>query len=242
MPPTTPERRFANLVSTAGPRPFVTYYDEASGERSELSVRSLANWVAKTHHLLVDELGLGVGDRAGVRLPAHWISVPVLLGCLTAGLELTDDLDDDIAVAFVDGSVPAPGDGIVDVYAVNASRAAVGFADAVPAGAADYVAAVRPQADAWPTVTMTAGPGDPCLPGLTRGEADARAAARAADLGLGAGGRVLATAAWSGASDWVDALLAPLTVAGSLVIVRNAPDEATVDRRAQQERTTARLP
>lgn len=229
------------MVANAGPRPFVTYYDETSGERSELSVRSLANWVAKTHHLLVDELGLGVGDRAGVRLPAHWISVPVLLGCLTAGLELTDDLDDDIAVAFVDGSVPPPGDGIVDVYAVNASRAAVGFGDAVPDGTHDYVAAVRPQADTWPSVTLTAGPDDPCLPGLTRGAADEQAAARAGELGLTDGGRLLATADWAGASDWIDAVLAPLAVAGSLVLVRHAPDEATIERRVQQERTTARV-
>lgn len=241
MAATTPERRFDHLVANAGPRPFVTYYDETSGERSELSVRSLANWVAKTHHLLVDELGLGVGDRAGVRLPAHWISVPVLLGCLTAGLELTDDLDDDIAVGFVDGSEPSPGDGIVDVFAVNPAKAAVGYGADVPTGTADYVAAVRPQADTWPSVTLTAGVDDPCLPGMTRGEADERGAGRAAELGLAAGGRLLATGDWSGASDWVDALLAPLAVAGSLVLVRNAPDDATIERRAQQERTTARL-
>ena len=37
-------------------------------------------------------------------------------------------------------------------------------------------------------------------------------------------------------------MLAPLAVGGSLVIVRNAPDDATVERRVQQERATARLP
>ena len=242
MPTTTPERRFDHLVSSAGPRPFVTYYDEASGERSELSVRSLANWVAKTHHLLVDELGLGVGDRAALQLPAHWISVPVLLGCLTAGLELTPDLDDDAAVAFVDGSIAAPDDGALDVYAVNPAKAAVGFGADVPNGTNDYVAAVRPQADTWASVSLTAGADDPCLPGLTRAEADDRAAARAAELGLTDGGRLLTTATWTSASDWIDAVLVPLAVGGSLVIVRNAPDEATVERRVQQERATARLP
>ena len=179
VPTTTPERRFDHLVSSAGPRPFVTYYDESSGERSELSVRSLANWVAKTHHLLVDELGLGVGDRAALQLPAHWISVPVLLGCLTAGLDLTSDLDDDVAVAFVDGSVAAPGDGALDVYAVNPAKAAVGFGADVPNGTNDYVAAVRPQADTWASVSLTAGADDPCLPGLSR------AAGRRARRGTG---------------------------------------------------------
>ncbi|MDT4914547.1 MAG: hypothetical protein QOC66_3675, partial [Pseudonocardiales bacterium] len=88
---TAPERQFAQLLSRDPSSPFVTYYDEATGERTELSAKSLANWVAKTHHLLGDELGLGVGDTALVAVPAHWISVPMLLGCLTAGLALTAD-------------------------------------------------------------------------------------------------------------------------------------------------------
>ena len=93
----TPERQFEQLLVTEPSRPFVTYYDERSGERSELSAKSLANWVVKTHHLLGDELGLGVGDTALIALPAHWISVPILLGCLTAGLQLTADGEADVA-------------------------------------------------------------------------------------------------------------------------------------------------
>src|SRR3954447_10743815 len=94
---TTPEQQFARLLAAEPSRPFVTYYDEATGERSELSAKSLANWVAKTHHLLGDELGLGVDDTAVVALPAHWISVPILLGCLTAGLALASDGDAEVA-------------------------------------------------------------------------------------------------------------------------------------------------
>ena len=37
-----------------GPR--ITYYDDASGERIELSAVTLANWAAKTGNLLRDEL------------------------------------------------------------------------------------------------------------------------------------------------------------------------------------------
>ena len=76
MHPLTPEALFDRLLADDPGRPFVTYYDEASGERSELSRKSLANWVAKTHFLLQDELGLGVGDTALIALPPHWISVP----------------------------------------------------------------------------------------------------------------------------------------------------------------------
>ena len=99
---TTPEQLFSALVAGSPSRPFITYYDEASGERTELSVASLGNWVAKTHFLLTDELGLGVGDGALIDLPAHWLSVPCVLGALTAGLALTSD-SATAAVAFVSG-------------------------------------------------------------------------------------------------------------------------------------------
>ena len=79
-----------------------------------------------------------------------------------------------------------------------------------------------------------------CLPGLTRHGADEAAVARADGLGLGAGGRLLTTRDWDTPADWIDAVLAPLAIGGSLVIVRNA-DEPTVARRVQQERATAQL-
>ena len=43
-----------------GPR--ITYYDDATGERIELSAVTLANWAAKTGNLLRDELGAGPGQ------------------------------------------------------------------------------------------------------------------------------------------------------------------------------------
>ncbi|HEU5267352.1 MAG TPA: TIGR03089 family protein [Jatrophihabitans sp.] len=230
----TPERQFADLLRADPARPFVTYYDEASGERSELSAKSLANWVAKTHHLLGDELGLGVGDTALLALPAHWISVPIVLGCLTAGLELTTSGDAD--VAFVSEDTASAAGQVVDVYAIAAGNAALGLRDDAPAGVQDYVAAVRPQPDAWAGVQLVAGPGDPCLPGLTRGETVERASA----AGLPEHARLLTTRAAFGPPDWVDVLFAPLAVQGSVVIVRNCPDESVLERRAAQERVTAR--
>jgi len=230
----TPERQFADLLAAEPSRPFVTYYDEATGERSELSVKSLANWVAKTHHLLGTELGLGVGDTALIAVPAHWISVPIVLGCLTAGLELTADGATDVAfVAPATMSVADAG----DVYAIAPDSAAVGFRDGAPDGTHDYVTAVRPQADAWPTVQLSAGPSDRCLPGLTRAEVVERAKA----VGLAQGERLLTTRDWSGPDDWIETVLAPLAVGGSLVIVANCTDDDVIERRATQERATRRL-
>jgi uncharacterized protein (TIGR03089 family) len=226
--PASPEALFAALVSNAPSRPFVTFYDEGSGERTELSVRSLANWVAKTHFLLTDELALGVGDPAYVDLPVHWIAVPVLLGCWTAGLEVVTE-PGGAAVAFVAGPRPS---GPADTYAVGLDSAARGFGGAPPLGTSDYVAAVRPQQDAWATVHPPASPDDPALNGVSRADVVARAQARAGELGLPAGARILTTR-----DDWLDALLVPLAVGGSLVIVRNA-EEDVVARRAEQERVS----
>jgi uncharacterized protein (TIGR03089 family) len=229
--PTSPEALYTALVSTAPSRPFVTFYDEAGGERTELSVRSLANWVAKTHFLLTDELGLGVGDSAHVDLPVHWIAVPVLLGCWTAGLEVRSD-PNGAAVAFVAGSAPT---GPADTYAVALESAARGFGTAPPPGTSDYVASVRPQPDVWTTVHPPASHGDPALDGASRADVVVRAKARAAELDLDAGARILTTR-----DDWLDALLVPLAIGGSVVIVRNAEPDV-VARRAEQERVSRLL-
>lgn len=234
----TPEQSFDRLLAAEPARPFVTYYDEASGERSELSAKSLANWVAKTHHLLGDELGLGVGDTALLALPAHWISVPILLGCLTAGLALTDDPGEDAAVAFVSPEFATVAEHVLDVYAIAPDTAALGLRDAVPAGVNDYVTAVRPQADKWPSVQLAAGDADPCLAGRSRAQVSALAEERAQALGLESGGRLLSTREWSGGADWIDTVLAPVAVGGSVVLVRNCADDAVLRRRAEQERVT----
>jgi uncharacterized protein (TIGR03089 family) len=234
----TPEQFFADLLAADPGRPFVTYYDEASGERSELSAKSLANWVAKTHHLLGDELGLGVGDSALIALPAHWISVPALLGCLTAGLALTT-VAGEADVAFVSPATAASAAGVADSYAVAPDSAAQGLGAAVPAGTQDYVTSVRPQEDKWPGVRFSAGAHDPCLAGRSRGDVAAAALRRAGELGLDRGARVLATRDWTGPEDWLDTLLAPLAVGGSVVYVRNCSDPAVLERRVAQERVTA---
>ena len=67
-------------------RPLITFYDEATGERVELSVTTYANWVAKAASLLVEEHGLERGQSLCVDLPIHWLG-PVFLGAAwTAGL------------------------------------------------------------------------------------------------------------------------------------------------------------
>ena len=236
---TSPEQLFADALARDPAGPFVTYYDDATGERSELSRKSLANWVAKTYHLLVSQLGLDVGAGAFVDLPAHWISVVPILGALSAGLTIGAE---PVAaeVAFVSADSAEQAAGVPDVFAVATATAATGFRDGPPAGTEDFVVAVRPQEDKWLGVRFPAGPDVAALGGRTRAQLVADARDRAAELGLGAGARVLVTRGWHEPQDWIDTLLAPLAVDGSVVYVRNA-DPAALDRRAGQERVTNRL-
>jgi uncharacterized protein (TIGR03089 family) len=232
---------FASVLAAAPTRPLITFYDDANGERIELSARSLANWVTKTHFLLLDELGLGVGDTALIALGADWITVPILLGGWSAGLTLTSNSDDDAQVAFATPATVAAAGRAQDVFVVNPASMTRSFASApVPGSGTDYVAAVRPQPDTWASVRFPAGPTDPAGIGMTRAQLTAAASERAVTLGFAPQARVLAEAPWTGLADWIDALLAPLAVGGSVVLVANPdPDPAKRERRIEQEQITA---
>jgi uncharacterized protein (TIGR03089 family) len=231
----SPEGLFAALLAAAPAQPFVTYYGDGSHDRAELSARSLANWVAKTYFLLTDELGLGRGNTAYIDLPAHWISVAPLLGCWTAGLEVvTDPTRAD--VGFVDAKRALSAVEIPDVFVIAPDSAAIGLKpERVPPGMADYVAAVRLQADSWAAVRPPAADTDPALDSQTRAELVAVAVDRAQQLGLNPGARLITGRDWHGPRDWVDLVVAPLVVGGSIVLVHNGSD---LERRRLQERAT----
>lgn len=69
-----------------GQRPFVTFYDDASAERTELGHATVHNWVSKSANLLAGELELDAGSTLGVRLGTHWTTLVVLLAAWRAGL------------------------------------------------------------------------------------------------------------------------------------------------------------
>lgn len=232
--PTSPEALFDRLLRTDPTVPLLTFYDDSTGERAELSAKSLGNWVAKTHFLLLDALGLTVGEQAAVRLPVHWLAAPILLGSWFAGLEVVSSPSG--AVAFT-GADQVAGLAADDVYAV--SQLSMARPDVPPPGAEDFTSAVRPMPDAWPGVRAQAGPDDPGLDGVSRAGLVAEAMAAAGRLGLGAGGRLLWTGSGTGPADWISWLLAPLAVGGSVVLVRN-PDPVRYEQRATSERVTAR--
>jgi len=213
-------RAFAAAVAHDPTRPLLTWYDDATGERTELSGATLENWVAKTANLLVDAAGLSPGDTAGLLLPPHWQTAVVLLGCWSAHVSVTWGPPRPVDVLFVAGDRldEAAGWPAGDRYALALAPLAAPLRD-VPSGFVDYVVEVR-------------GHGDHFTPYPDGGPQDAqlgwRAARRAAELGIGAGDRVLIDAARC--PDPVDWLLAPLTVGASIVLCGNLDHARLADR------------
>ena len=129
-----------------GPR--ITYYDDATGERIELSTVTLANWAAKTANLLRDELGAGPGSRIAVLLPAHWQTAAVLLGVWYIGAEVVlGPGEADVALCTadrIDDADAAVGQGEIAVLSLDPFGKPVA---ALPIGVTDYATSVRVHGD-----------------------------------------------------------------------------------------------
>ncbi|NHN54610.1 TIGR03089 family protein [Calidifontibacter sp. DB0510] len=90
-------------------RPRVTWYDEGTGERIELSGRVLANWVAKAGNWLQDEADVSVGTTLGLRLPTdHWRCVYWALAGWACGTTVLLDADAEVTVGFADAELVEP--------------------------------------------------------------------------------------------------------------------------------------
>ncbi|WP_328352411.1 TIGR03089 family protein [Mycobacterium sp. NBC_00419] len=217
-----------------GPR--ITFYDDASGERIELSTVTLANWAAKTANLLRDELGAGAGSRVAVLLPAHWQSAAVLLGVWWIGAEVVLGGSSDLALCTADRLDEADemvSGGEVAVLSLDPFGKSV---PDLPIGVTDYATAVRVHGD---QVIGESRPG-PALDGRTVEDVLAGAAESATSRGLTRGDRVMSSLAWSTPAEIVDNLLSVFVAGASLVQVAN-PDPAALDRRRDTEKVTRDL-
>lgn len=226
---TTPAGLLAARLARDPARPLLTFYDDATGERVELSAATLANWVAKTGNLLQDDLGVGGGARVAVLLPAHWQAAAVLLACWSLGAVVTADPGGaDVAVVAEDRLAEAAG--AAETVALSL-RPLGGRLTAPPPGVVDYAAEVLAHGDAFAPYDAP-GDGAPAL------EAGGRTwtAAELAGTDLPLGARVLSTLAYDTPDGLRLGLLGPLRH-GSVVLCRH-PDPGALDRRAADERVT----
>src|SRR3954451_14587479 len=107
---TTIPQAFAAAVRRDPASPLLTWYDDVSGDRTELSGATLANWVSKTANMFVDGAGLDAGETVAVLLPPHWQTPAVLLAPGSAGLVRVADPQPVGAVFATPDSVGAAAD------------------------------------------------------------------------------------------------------------------------------------
>ncbi|WP_392671035.1 TIGR03089 family protein [Streptomyces sp. LN785] len=240
----TPADLLRSALAADPARPMVTFYDDATGERVELSVATFANWVAKTANLLQGDLAAEPGDRLALLLPAHWQSAVWLLACSSVGV-----------VAEVQGD-PASADLVVSgPDTLDAARACRGERIALalrplggrfpqpPEGFADYAVEVPGQGDRFAPFA----PVDPDAPALAVGDTvltSAQLVARArqdgAELGLEPGSRLLTGRTYDSWEGLSAGLFAPLATGGSVVLCRNLEqlDADGLAKRVESERVT----
>jgi uncharacterized protein (TIGR03089 family) len=143
--------RLRRWVRERGASPLLTYYDLATGERTELSGISVANWVDKTSNLLADELGVGAGEAVELvlaeRSPGHWVTLVWQLACWQVGAAVTLGRRTAATVVVVASGDPIAADPETPVLVCSLHPLGLPLAEPPPAGVLDYALEVRAQPD-----------------------------------------------------------------------------------------------
>ncbi|GAB3852227.1 TIGR03089 family protein [Nocardioides maradonensis] len=220
-------------------QPLVTFYDDSTGERVELSVTTYANWVAKASSLLVDELGLERGDTIRIDLPTHWLGTVFLGAAWTAGLTLSGD-DAPHAVVCGPGTLDAwaARTATTEVLACSLLPLGVRFREPVPPGVHDVGIEIWSQPDAFLPYDAPTG-ADLAHDEPATSQAEMLEAAAVGSL-LTDGGRLLSVAN-PASPPGLATFLEPLVRGGSLVLVAQA-DPSRLQAIEHAERTTSRFP
>ncbi|WJK38472.1 TIGR03089 family protein [Solwaraspora sp. WMMA2056] len=243
-----PGRR--RLPADAG-APLLTCYDDATGERAELSATALGAWSARTAALLRDGCRLGAGDRAAMLLPPHWQSAAVLLGAWSIGVSVSIRLAATAGLPVLEPGADEPLDAVfaargrVDDWLEDVPEARHRFVLDVgaratpgappPEGYRDFLAEAARYAGLAPQYALIS-PGDPAsVDGTSYAQLRTVALGIAEQHDITAGDRVLVDAdQHEHPLFW---LLAPLTVGASVVVCVNM-DPDLLDVRVGTEGVT----
>ena len=242
---TTIPQALSSVVGHDPTAPLLTWYDDATGDRTELSGATLDNWVAKTANLLIDGAGLAPGDAVAVLLPPHWQTAAIVLGVSAAGLAVSfpgrpqpvDALftTPSSATSSATGAADWPA---ADRYATGLLPLAMPLRE-VPPGYVDYVTEVRNYGDHFRGAPVAAD--DLALAGpveLSHLAVMRTATERAAELGITTGDRVLIdTRVYPDPADW---LFAPLAAGASVVLCANLTT-SRLAARAESEKVSVLL-
>jgi uncharacterized protein (TIGR03089 family) len=242
-PPSTVVSALAWALRSEPGRPLVTMYDDATGERVELSVTTFDNWVSKLANLFTADWGLVPGDLVGIDLPPHWQSMVAAVGAWTAGLTVSLDPTQSVAARIVGPAWAGDPRRSGEVLATSLRPMGQGFAGPLPAGWLDWASEVPAQPDALlmpqpldaEDVALVVPDGAVTHSGLVeRGRDAARA------CGLDGGARLLTDLNPVDPTGIDIALLAPLVTASSVVLLVNAA-AGRVELVAAQERVSCQV-
>jgi uncharacterized protein (TIGR03089 family) len=235
--PTVPAA-LADALRGDSAAPFLTWVG-MDGARSELSLRTYENNLAKAANLLRDDADLGPGGTVALHLPVHWQTSVWLGACALVGATAApggDPTAADVAVlgpASLDlGLGPAP-----LTLATSLHPFGMPFTSALPSGVLDAATEVRMHGDRF-------SPYDDVLPTTpwleldgstwTQQQALEAAAGLAGDLGLATGGRLLLAATEVDATTVLVLAALPLALRGSVVLLTDrgtAPDRVAAAER-----------
>lgn len=228
----TYSQALSRALRTNPGRPFVTFIDDRTGERIELSLTTYANWIAKASGLLTDEYGLERGQRIRIDLPPHWLGTIFVGAALNVGLVLTEG-PADVVVIGPDDVAPVPG---AVTLACSLLPLGVRFREGVPDGVHDVGEEIWGQPDAYT-------PWDPPQPDDTATEWDAatQETVMAAAARFPTDGSRLLSEANPASPPGLASVCIPLMTNGSLVLVTGAGPER-LEAIAASERVTDRFP
>jgi uncharacterized protein (TIGR03089 family) len=234
----TPAGLLADALARDPARPLLTFYDDATGERTELSVATFANWVAKTANLLRDDLGVATGGRVRLDLPVHWQAAVWLQACWALRLAVTLDGPgrSDVAVVTHE-SAEADADEVVSLGLGPMGLPRPGSAPACPR-ALDYDREVHGHGDRFAPQSAPAPEDVALVAGDER--LTAGGLAEAALSAPPTGGALLVTEPLSGADVALATTLVPLATGVTTVLVRHL-DPSRLPDRVEQEHLAAAL-
>ncbi|TCC03604.1 TIGR03089 family protein [Kribbella soli] len=211
---------FAAAVRRDGGAPLLTYYDDTTGERIELSAVTTANWVAKTANLLVDEYDLETGETVAIGLPPHWLGVVWALSTWSVGASLTSGTGT-LAITGPDFPIRGERETVASALLPLGGR----FREPLPDGIQDYGAEVYNHPDVFVPFDPPT-PTSPAYDDLTH-EALIGTAEPVSD-------RILVTRTLTD-RDGLALLVGVISGGGSIVLCRNL-DATKLERRVTDEK------
>ena len=225
-------RALADRARRAGADALLTWYRPETGARTELSVKTFANWVDKTANLLetLDVTGL-VSAPVLAAHPGHWMSLVWPMAAWQHGCSITPDLNLEAALVVVGPDAPQPHPPALTI-ACSLHPLAVGLRD-LPSGVMDFTGEALAEPDAHYATEVAADALAWLEPGTDRSHgATAQVTPQP--------GRVLVrpTSAWD---TLAAVILGPLLGGGSAVVVEGPVDADALARLAAAERAEVTL-